>query len=244
MEMHILLRLLIVHFVASAALYRKIFPGTGSGPLIRLRWVLISSVIYAFLLFAGLAAWHAFWVIPGFFVLFAAASYLALLIKTAWVRLLCFQLFLLSAVVSLWLYMSEIAFVVLNARFLSFWSSEKLLLVLLGFFVLIWPAGHIIGLLTEPFRRQLNDDEVSEGLARAGIWIGCIERTIIYIFVLSNFVTAIAFLVTAKSIFRFGEVGKPGNRKEAEYILIGTLMSFAVAMVVGYIIRYCISSLE
>jgi len=49
----------------------------------------------------------------------------------------------------------------------------------------------------------VNDEEVSKGLEKAGMWSGCIERTIIYIFVLSNFLTAIAFLVTAKSIFRY-----------------------------------------
>lgn len=36
---------------------------------------------------------------------------------------------------------------------------------------------------------------------------------------------------------RFGEIKDPGKRKEAEYILIGSLLSFGLAMATGYIIR-------
>ena len=45
----------------------------------------------------------------------------------------------------------------------------------------------------------------------------------------------VGFLVAAKSIFRFGELKEHHNRLEAEYITIGTLMSFAwgLAVVMG-----------
>jgi hypothetical protein len=237
MELHVLLRVLILHFLSNAVLFTKMFPDLHPGPSISVRWTLLSSGVYAVLLFTGFAVWHAFWLVPVFFLVHAAAGFAALPIQSRWLRLLAYQACLLSAIILLWMHGAGTIPALLNV-FLSFMESERLLLVLLGFFVLIWPTGYVIGILTEPFRRQLHDDELSEGLARAGIWIGCIERIIIYLFVLSNFVTAIAFLVTAKSIFRFGEVGKPGKRKEAEYILIGTLMSFAAAMAVGYIVRY------
>ncbi|MFO7738926.1 MAG: hypothetical protein R6V46_10655, partial [Desulfatiglandaceae bacterium] len=51
-------------------------------------------------------------------------------------------------------------------------------------------------------------------------------------FLLQRF-EAIGFLIAAKSIFRFGEVSKPERRKEAEYILIGTMLSFLIAIVTG-----------
>jgi hypothetical protein len=43
--------------------------------------------------------------------------------------------------------------------------------------------------------------------------------------------------VAAKSILRFGEVREPAQRKEAEYIIIGTLMSFSWALLIAFGIR-------
>ncbi len=45
-------------------------------------------------------------------------------------------------------------------------------------------------------------------------------------------------LVAAKSVFRFGDLTDGTNRKNAEYHLIGTLMSFAYALTVSYGTRF------
>lgn len=41
-------------------------------------------------------------------------------------------------------------------------------------------------------------------------------------------------LLAAKSVFRFGELSKPQDIKTTEYVLIGTLASFTVAILVGF----------
>lgn len=46
-------------------------------------------------------------------------------------------------------------------------------------------------------------------------------------------------LVAAKSVFRFSEIQHEGNQK-AEYFLLGTLVSFTMAIVVGLGIRLLI----
>ena len=43
----------------------------------------------------------------------------------------------------------------------------------------------------------------------------------------------IGFLLAAKSIFRFGEFTKPSEVKNTEYVMIGTLSSFAIAIILG-----------
>lgn len=45
--------------------------------------------------------------------------------------------------------------------------------------------------------------------------------------------SAIGFLIAAKSVFRFGELSDRANRLEAEYITIGTLLSFAIGVAVS-----------
>jgi hypothetical protein len=66
------------------------------------------------------------------------------------------------------------------------------------------------------------------------------KRTLIYLLVMVDMASGIGFLIAAKSIFRFGEIKDRTNRMEAEYILIGTLASFAYAMVIAYGSRWLI----
>jgi hypothetical protein len=49
---------------------------------------------------------------------------------------------------------------------------------------------------------------------------------------------AIGFLIAAKSVFRFGDLKDSRNRKLTEYILIGTLLSFGIAIVTGILTLY------
>ena len=43
----------------------------------------------------------------------------------------------------------------------------------------------------------------------------------------------IGFLLTAKSVFRFGELTKAKEVKITEYVMIGTLSSFTIAILLG-----------
>lgn len=63
--------------------------------------------------------------------------------------------------------------------------------------------------------------------------IGNLERFLILTLVLLEEYTAIAFVLTAKSVARFRELDK---RKFAEYYLIGTLTSTLVAIIVGLLL--------
>lgn len=75
--------------------------------------------------------------------------------------------------------------------------------------------------------------EGNESLKDAGKYIGILERVLVFIFVILNHWEAVGFLITAKSVFRFGDLKESKHRKLTEYILIGTLISFGIAIVVG-----------
>jgi len=47
--------------------------------------------------------------------------------------------------------------------------------------------------------------------------------------------------VAAKSVFRLGEVTRADERNEAEYILVGTMASFLIAILTGIAFRLWIS---
>jgi hypothetical protein len=72
-------------------------------------------------------------------------------------------------------------------------------------------------------------------LQNAGKYIGMIERLFVFGFVVGGQWEAIGFLITAKSVFRFGDLKEAKDRKLTEYILIGTLASFGLAILAGVI---------
>lgn len=68
----------------------------------------------------------------------------------------------------------------------------------------------------------------------AGKLIGTLERWLILVFILLGRYEVIGFLIAAKSIIRFGN----DNRNETEYFLAGTLLSIAIAVGCGLVVRF------
>lgn len=95
----------------------------------------------------------------------------------------------------------------------------------------------IIKKIIELFNYTIN----SSGLKDAGKYIGMLERLFIFLFVISDFWEGIGFLLAAKSIFRFGDLKDKKDVKLTEYILIGTLLSFGLAILIGIIYKKLIS---
>jgi hypothetical protein len=76
--------------------------------------------------------------------------------------------------------------------------------------------------------------------ARVGATIGVLERILIVVFVLTGSEAAVGFVVAAKTLARFRLLD---DRDFAEYYLLGTLASVAVAIVSGLIARAALASL-
>ncbi len=80
--------------------------------------------------------------------------------------------------------------------------------------------------------KAINDNQ-DNSLNNAGKYIGMLERIFVFIFIITGNWSAIGFLLAAKSVFRFGDLKEAKDRKLTEYILIGTLLSFGLAIVTG-----------
>jgi len=61
--------------------------------------------------------------------------------------------------------------------------------------------------------------ESDESLKDAGNYIGILERLLVFIFIITNHWEAVGFLITAKSVFRFGDLRESKQRKLTEYVL-------------------------
>lgn len=104
-----------------------------------------------------------------------------------------------------------------------------------GFILLTKPTSIIIKNIISIWtpENKTNDDS----LQNAGNYIGILERLFVFCFILTGHFEAIGFLLAAKSIFRFGDLKEAKDRKLTEYVLIGTLLSFGIALLIGLLVQ-------
>jgi len=89
----------------------------------------------------------------------------------------------------------------------------------------------VIRKATAPFTHQLSGDIA--GLESGGTYIGWLERALVMLLILIGQPAGVGFLITAKSILRFGDVRDSSQRKLTEYIIIGTFMSFGWGLLIA-----------
>lgn len=115
------------------------------------------------------------------------------------------------------------------------WPDSYWYLLTGAIFVTV-PGSIIIGLLLAPYSK-ITGEHAEESLPQAGKYIGILERLMIFLFIILSQWAAIGFLMAAKSIFRFGDLTNAKDRKLTEYILIGTFLSFGLAIATGLLIK-------
>ncbi len=112
-------------------------------------------------------------------------------------------------------------------------SANHLLLVICLSFLTI-PTSIIMKTIFSKWNiSKLTKD--NESLKDAGKYIGVLERLLVFTFIIVGQWGAVGFLITAKSVFRFGDLTASKERQLTEYILIGTLISFGIATLTSLI---------
>lgn len=152
------------------------------------------------------------------------------------------QLLHFISIVWVWFWITENAFSHLLVQFIEHHTwSEKFLAIFIAYILVSLPSGVLVGYLTKQWQSKI-PNENDESLKNAGKWIGIIERFLILSFILLNQWTPIGFLLAAKSVFRFGDLKGKEDQKKTEYILIGTLLSFFIAIMHGLVLQYVINN--
>lgn len=233
----LLIRMFLGHFAADFLLQsRTMVDAKGRGAW-KSGMLYLHAAIYSVLVFLASAEWEEwFWLIPLLFASHVLIDGWKAAKGNRALTFICDQLAHLTVLVLLFCALTGWTENSPGRYFGHIWNSPRLLAVVLGYTFILWPTGRLMSVLTEPFRRQLGEEK-SRGLELAGFWIGCLERAFLMTFVLFGYLPGIAVLLGLKSLFRFGEIKDPTNRKETEYILIGTLLSFGFALAAGLAIK-------
>lgn len=149
------------------------------------------------------------------------------------------QLLHLSVLITLWILYYQPLPGWCIAQLNTILQNSRLWIILAGYMFIIFPLSFILGFATAKWRNQVEPDITRSvtSLSEAGKWIGIFERILVFTFVINNHMEAIGFLIAAKSILRFTDMKGNNIRKEAEYVLIGTLMSFTCSIITGLLIN-------
>jgi hypothetical protein len=77
----------------------------------------------------------------------------------------------------------------------------------------------------------ISKKDEKNALMNAGRIIGSLERVLSFILIIFNQFAAVGFIIAAKSILRFRDT----DTAKTEYLLIGSLLSFGIAIILGII---------
>jgi len=105
----------------------------------------------------------------------------------------------------------------------------KYILVIAGYLVCLKPANIFIKEVFLATQIQVSSDNE---MPNAGKVIGILERILTLTFIIVSQYSAVGFLIAAKSILRYGD----NETLKTEYVLIGTMLSFGIAVIAGIVI--------
>lgn len=121
----------------------------------------------------------------------------------------------------------------------EFLKNQELLKIVMAALFLTSPASIFIKILLSSWTPvpETASDIQTESLSSAGKYIGILERLLVFTFITVNHWEGVGFMVAAKSVFRFSDLAQAKQRKLTEYVLIGTLLSFGMAVLTGILIK-------
>jgi hypothetical protein len=137
-----------------------------------------------------------------------------------------------------------IALLYQNKGIINFWSDNEFWILITGILLVTKPTSIFIKTIISIWSPESQNNHHDNSLANAGNYIGILERLLVVCFILTAHFEAIGFLLAAKSIFRFGDLKEAKDRKLTEYVMIGTLISFGIAIIAGLVIQMLLLQLS
>lgn len=121
----------------------------------------------------------------------------------------------------------------------DFLQNQNVLKILMAVLFLTTPASIFIKILLSSWTPvpETQSSLQTESLSSAGKYIGILERLLVFTFIMVNHWEGVGFMVAAKSVFRFSDLAQAKQRKLTEYVLIGTLLSFGLAVLTGILTK-------
>ena len=178
---------------------------------------LLPAVLYSILTYFFVGEWRHWFIVPVFLLIYYIFERVQSQSARAWIVKESFRIIALYGLALIGAGIFPIEFSIVKI---------ELMLLAAGGLLTVFGIGDFVGKMSG--KLALKNNLSWQGLENGGMWIGRLERFLIFLLIFMNAPAGIGFLVAAKSILRFSETKE--DQRVAEYVLIGTLLSFALAM--------------
>ena len=233
-SIEVLIRLLFAHIVADFILQPKWMVDKKRAKKRRIH--LLHGFIQALAAYIAVWNWDAWYVLPVLLISHPLIDYWKVARKERLCPFIadqCIHLFILFV---LWIAVTNQFEQIM--QFMGQWLINKdFWIILTGYLLILKPTSIFLYLFTKRWKKG---NDKPDSLQDAGKWIGYLERFLILTFILMGVMQGIGFLLAAKSVFRFGSLNDGKELRNTEYILIGTLASFVIAISIGLIMSKAI----
>lgn len=229
--------MLCAHFLSDFVFQTDcIYKGKAGKSTSGLLYQLLHSSTHATVTYLIIADWSA-WFIP---IVILISHFIIDSIKyskknTGIVSFLIDQLIHISIIVIMWWLIYG------NSSEICGWFSTvdttKMWVIITAYILMLKPSSVTLSLFLKQWTPSSDN---SHSLPKAGQWIGYLERILTLTFILTGSLEGVGFLLAAKSVFRFGELNKAKDIRTTEYVLIGTMSSFAIAILIGIAVTFVI----
>jgi hypothetical protein len=227
----VLIKLLIAHLIGDFLLQPNTWVAEKEKKKlksIKFYWHILIHIALIFILFGSFSVWKMALSIGLLHGIIDACKLIYQRSKTKRLWFFVDQILHLLVITAVWAISSNVYFKI------DLLVNNYLWLNILAVLLLSSPTGILIKVIIAKWIPS----KASSSLEDAGKYIGVLERLLIYLFILTNHFEAVGFLLAAKSIFRFGDLKDASDIKLTEYVLIGTLLSFGIAIVVALTVLY------
>ena len=233
--MSILLRLLLAHIIADFFLQTKwMVEGKENGGKRSMRMLTLHSIIHSLMAYLIVGDWSLWYIAIVIFVTHFIIDWCKIMFRGKSVSaFLIDQLSHVAVLLVLWM-------TILPGSISDIFKEgtdilpDNILMIVVAYAMILHPSAILMSLLLK--RWQLSSFSNSS-LPEAGKWIGYLERILILTFVITGNMEGVGFLLAAKSVFRFGDLNKDKDIKTTEYVMLGTMTSFAIAIIVGLLVK-------
>lgn len=192
----------------------------------KLYWHVLIHVVLVFLVFLSMGVWKIALAIGVTHFVIDSIKLIYQRPKTKRLWFFMDQVLHILVILACWINYSQPDFSIF------FINQHKIWVLVVGALVLTSPTAVIIKMIIAKWL-PVGDGKATSSLQEAGRYIGMLERLLIFLFVCTHHFEAVGFLLAAKSIFRFGDLKDAHDIKLTEYVLIGTLLSFGLALLVA-----------
>ncbi|WP_336688965.1 MULTISPECIES: DUF3307 domain-containing protein [unclassified Chryseobacterium] len=230
----VFIQLILAHLFGDFILQPNSWVAEKESKKLRSRYLYLHVLIHTILSFIFLWNTELWWIalligVSHFIIDAAKLSFQTAKSKKSWFFI--DQALHIAVIVGISFYFKEFNF--------EFLKDKEILKILMAALFLTTPASIFIKILLSSWTPvpETQNNIQTESLSSAGKYIGILERLLVFTFIVVNHWEGVGFMVAAKSVFRFSDLAQAKQRKLTEYVLIGTLLSFGMAVLTGILIK-------